>query len=70
MYGDPRISSTCNGMEIYVVSMSYHRVVKVATEWMSKTRGISVFVIYERCFLLYNEDATPHIMEDSINRHE
>ncbi|GJY32586.1 glutamyl-tRNA reductase 1, chloroplastic-like protein, partial [Tanacetum coccineum] len=35
------VISTCNGMEIYLVSLSQHREVKVATEWMSK---VPVFV--------------------------
>ncbi|GJT34001.1 glutamyl-tRNA reductase 1, chloroplastic-like protein [Tanacetum coccineum] len=30
------VLSTRNGMEIYVVSLSQHREVKVVTEWMSK----------------------------------
>ncbi|GJW16771.1 glutamyl-tRNA reductase 1, chloroplastic-like protein [Tanacetum coccineum] len=32
------VISTCNGMEIYLVSLSQHREVKVATEWMSKPK--------------------------------
>nr|GEW44186.1 glutamyl-tRNA reductase 2, chloroplastic-like [Tanacetum cinerariifolium] len=31
------VLSTCNGIEIYLVSLSQHREVKVATKWISKS---------------------------------
>ncbi|GKA09473.1 glutamyl-tRNA reductase 1, chloroplastic-like protein, partial [Tanacetum coccineum] len=35
------VLSTRNGMEIYVVSLSQHREVKVVTEWMSKQKELN-----------------------------
>ncbi|KAM7470565.1 hypothetical protein LguiA_008748 [Lonicera macranthoides] len=59
------VLSTCNRMEIYVVSLSQHRGVKEVTEWMSKISGVSISEISQHRFLLYNKDATRHLFEVS-----
>ncbi|GAB2222398.1 hypothetical protein Droror1_Dr00013615 [Drosera rotundifolia] len=59
------VLSTCNRMEIYVVALSQHRGVKEVTDWMSKTSGIPVAELCEHRFLLYNKDATQHLLEVS-----
>ncbi|KAF5814483.1 putative glutamyl-tRNA reductase [Helianthus annuus] len=59
------VLSTCNRMEIYVVSLSQHRGVKEVTEWMSKVSGVSVSDIRHHQFLLYEKEATKHLFEVS-----
>ncbi|MFS7920508.1 putative glutamyl-tRNA reductase [Helianthus anomalus] len=59
------VLSTCNRMEIYVVSLSQHRGVKEVTAWMSKVSGVSVSDIRHHQFLLYEKEATKHLFEVS-----
>ncbi|CAN4125978.1 unnamed protein product [Withania somnifera] len=57
------VLSTCNRMEIYVVSLSQNRAIQEVTEWISKYSGVAVTELRQHRFLLYNKDATQHLFQ-------
>jgi glutamyl-tRNA reductase len=59
------VLSTCNRMELYVVTSSWHQGVRETEEWMSKTSGIKLEDMRPYLFLLRDQDAVMHLLQVS-----